>query len=199
MGCLPASLQFTLQQLFNKTRCIFACCGGLNNIYYNPQSQGSFSGPEGVFRAAREQGHKKINRKQVKDWLKKQETYTRHRPARRRYPTNRVIVGGKDDQFQADLVDLSSLSKYNKGYHYILTVIDILSKFAFVIPLKHKSGKELTKAFMTIFKSGRIPSKIQTDKGTEFLNRHLQDYFRKKKVHFFTTNSEAKASVIERW
>lgn len=171
----------------------------LANIYYNPQSEGSFSGPAGVFRVVREQGHKKITRKQVGDWLKKQETYTLHRPARRRYPTNRVIVGGKDDQFQADLVDMSSLSKYNKGFHYLLTVIDILSKYAFVIPLKTKSGEELTVAFKKIFKTGRVPAKLQSDHGTEFLNQKLQSYLRKKKVHFFATNSETKASVIERF
>lgn len=56
----------------------------LNDIYYNPQSEGSFTGPEAVFRVAREQGHKKITREQVKEWLKKQETYTLHRPARRK-------------------------------------------------------------------------------------------------------------------
>jgi len=170
----------------------------LNDIYYNPQSEGSFTGPEGVFRAAREQGLKKITRKQVKEWLEKQETYTLHRPAQRKYPTNRVIVGGKDQQFQADLVDLSSLSRYNKGYHYILTVIDILSKYAFVVPLKQKSGEELTKAFMKLFKI-RTPNILQSDHGTEFLNRQLQELLRKKKVRFFATNSEAKASVIERF
>lgn len=107
-------------------------------------------------------------------------------------------MGGKDEQFQADLVDLSSLSRYNKGYHFILTVIDILSKYAFVVPLKHKSAEELTKAFTKIFKT-RTPKILQSDHGTEFLNRQLQDLLRKKKVRFFATNSEAKASVIERF
>lgn len=171
----------------------------LNNIYYNPQSGASFSGPAAVLRVAREQGHKKVTLKQVKEWLENQETYTLHRPAPRNYPRNRVIVGSKDDQFQADLVDLSSISKYNKGYRYLLTVIDILSKYAFAIPLKTKSGEELKSAFIKIFKTGRIPSKLQSDHGTEFLNRIMQDYLKKKKVHFFVTNSETKASVIERF
>ena len=172
----------------------------LSEIYYNLQSGASFSGPAAVLHAAREQGHKKITLNQVKDWLEKQETYTLHKPAPRSYPRNRVIVGSKDfNQFQADLVDLSSLSKVNKGYRYLLTVIDILSKYGFAIPLKTKTGDELKQALMKIFKTGRIPAKLQSDHGTEFLNRTVQNYLKSKNVHFFVTNSETKASVIERF
>jgi transposase InsO family protein len=171
----------------------------LKEIYYDLQSGASFTGPAAVLRAAREKGYKKIKLKQVKDWLEKQETYTLHKPAAKRYPRNRVIVGGKDDQFQADLVDLSSLSEYNKGYRYLLTVIDILSKYAFAIPLKTKTAGELKEAFIKIFKTKRIPKKLQSDHGTEFLNRTLQSYLKSKNVHFFATNSENKASVIERF
>ena len=151
-----------------------------------------------VLRAAREKGHKKLKLKQVQDWLEKQETYTLHKPAAKSYPRNRVVVSGKDDQFQADLVDLSSISKYNNGYRYLLTVIDILSKYAFAIPLKTKTGPELKQALIKIFKTGRIPAKLQSDHGTEFLNRIVQTYLKSKNVHFFVTNSEIKASVIER-
>ena len=115
------------------------------------------------------------------------------------FQKNRVIVGGKDDQFQADLVDLSSLSKFNDGFNWILTCIDIFSKFGWAIPLKHKTGFEITEAFMKIFHSGRKPHKLQTDKELEFLNRTFQKYLKKQNVHFFTTNSEAKASVVERF
>lgn len=171
----------------------------LNQIYYDLRSAGSFSGVDAVFRAAREKGYKKISRKQVRDWLKRQEVYTLHKPARRRVTTNRVIVPGIDAQFQADLVDLSSLSKYNNGYKYLLTCIDILSKYAWAIPLKTKSGKDILDGLVRIFKSGRIPKTFQTDKGTEFLNRLVQNYFKKNDVHFFVTHSDKKASVIERW
>ena len=81
----------------------------------------------------------------------------------------------------------------------MLTVIDILSKFGFAIPLKTKSGNELKQALIKIFKTGRIPSKLQSDHGTEFLNRTVQNYLKTKNVHFFVTNSETKAAVIERF
>ena len=171
----------------------------LSQIYYNLQEAGSFSGIDALLRAAKEQGLKKIKRKQVQNWLKQQEVYTLHKPARRQFQRNRVIVGGKDDQFQVDLVDLSSLSKYNDGYTFLLTCIDILSKYGWAIPMKHKTGPEITEAFSQIVKSGRQPKILQTDKGTEFLNVTFQNYLRKKNIRFFTTHSEMKSSVVERF
>ena len=68
-----------------------------------------------------------------------------------------------------------------------------------MIPLKTKQGQELVKAFRTILSSGRKPLKLQTDKGTEFLNRQFQKFLRDNNIHFFTVNSGLKASVIERF
>ena len=65
--------------------------------------------------------------------------------------------------------------------------------------LKTKQGQELVKAFQTILSSGRKPSKLQTDQGTEFLNRVFQKFLRDNYIDFFTVNSGLKASVIERF
>ena len=97
------------------------------------------------------------------------------------------------------MVDLQNLSRYNKGYKYLLTCIDIFSKYAFVLPLKTKQGQELVKAFQKILSTGRKPSKLQTDLGTEFLNRVFQTYLRDHSIDFFTVNSGLKASVVERF
>ena len=125
--------------------------------------------------------------------------YTLHKPARRRYKRSRVIVPGIDAQFQADLVDLQNLSRYNKGYKYLLTCIDIFSKFAFVLPLTTKQGQELVKSFQKILSTGRKPTNLQTDQGTEFLNRVLQKFLRDNSIDIFTVNSGLKASVVERF
>ena len=148
----------------------------LESIYLNPSHLASFGGLDAVYRAVKEQGKTKISRKQVQNWLSQQDVYTLHKPARRYYKTSRVIVPGIDAQFQADLVDLQSLSRYNKGYKYLLTCIDIFSKYAWVFPLKTKQGQELVKAFQTILSSGRKLLKLQTDQGTEFLNRLFQKF-----------------------
>ena len=73
---------------------------------------------------------------------------------------------------------MQKLSKYNKNYNYILTVIDIFSKFAWAIPIKKKTGEEILKAFNIIFKYRR-PMKIHTDKGLEFINKPTQNLFSK--------------------
>ena len=110
-----------------------------------------------------------------------------------------MIVPGIDAQFQADLVDVQNLSRYNKGYKYLLMCTDIFSKYAWVVPLKTKQGQELVKAFQTILSSGRKPNKLQTDQGTEFLNRVFQKSLRENNIDFFTVNSGLKASVVERF
>ena len=171
----------------------------LASIYLDPGHPASFGGLDTVYRAVKEKGKNKISRKQVQDWLSQQDVYTLHKPARRHYKRSRVIVIGIDEQFQADLADVQNLSRYNKGYKYLLTCIDIFSKYAWVVPLKTKQGQELVKAFQTILASGRKPSKLQTDQGTEFLNRVFQKFLRENKIDFFTVKSELKASVVERF
>ena len=125
--------------------------------------------------------------------------YTLHKPLRRHYKRSRVIVPFIDAQFQADLVDVQSLSRYNKGCKYLLTCIDIFSKYAWVVPLKTKQGQELVKAFQTILSSGCKALKLQTDQGSEFLNRLFQKFLRDNNIDFFTVNSGLKASVVERF
>ena len=61
-------------------------------------------------------------------------------------------MSGIDDQWQADLVDLSTIQKENKNFKYLLTCIDVFSKYAWVEPIKQKTGKTLVKAFENILK-----------------------------------------------
>ena len=96
-------------------------------------------------------------------------------------------------------MDISSLARFNKGYKFLFTCINVFWKFAWVIPLKNKTGKSLVNRFQSILNTGRSPEKLQTDKGTEFLYRNFQSFLKEKNVHFFTTNSELKASVVERF
>ena len=124
--------------------------------------------------------------------------YTLHKQPRRKFQRNRVMVSGIDKQWQADLVDLSSLSRYNKNNKYLLVCIDILSKFAWIVALKDKKGDTLVKAFKTILPSNRRPELLQTDKGTEFLNKSFQRLLKDEDICFFTTGNETKASVVER-
>ena len=81
-------------------------------------------------------------------------------------------VKGIDEIWSSDLVDMSAFSKDNHGVKYLLTIIDVFSKYAWVMPLKTKTGKDITKAFDYIIEgSGRKPSRLWVDKGTEFTTR----------------------------
>ena len=88
-----------------------------------------------------------------------------------------MIVNGKDEQWQVDLVDVQALKRDNDGYRFLLTVIDVLSKYAWVVPLKDKTGKSLFDAFDAIFKKdGRVPERLQTDAGKQFLNKEFSSF-----------------------
>ena len=128
----------------------------------------------------------------------KQDTYTLHKPARRHYRRNRVIVGGIDELWQMDLADMQPVSTDNDGYRYLLVWIDVFSKFLWVIPLKTKTGPALVTAFKVILESGRKPQKIQTDQGTEFFNKHFKALMKEEEIQLYNTYNETKASVVER-
>ena len=145
----------------------------LRNLYYDPQSAVAFGGVSKLLKEARK---KNISPAQVKRWLKKQLSYTLHKGLKRKFKKNRVIVNGMDEQWQADLVDMQSFARDNKGIKFLLTVIDVLSKRAWAVPLKNKTGAEIIKAFEKIFKEGRTPEKLQTDAGSEFMNRQFQTF-----------------------
>lgn len=170
----------------------------LNNIYYDPSHPASFGGVKNLFQYANDK-YPEITLKSVKDWLAGQRAYTLHKPSRNKFPRNRIVVTAVDEQWQADLVDLKHLSRFNSGHKYILTVIDILSKYAWAKPIKLKTPENIIVTFNNIFKN-RKPTKLQTDKGKEFKNRKFLEFLRKESVRFFTSNNEdIKCSVVERF
>ena len=170
----------------------------LTQVYYNPKRSGALVGVERLYRDVKKDGKYDISRAQLKKWLMKQDTYTLHKPARRHYKTNRVIVGGIDELWQMDLADMQTMAAENDGYRYLLLCIDVFSKYLWVIPLKTKTGPALVMAFKKILESGRKPEKVQTDQGTEFFNKHFKELMKKEEIHLYNTYNETKASVVER-
>ena len=94
---------------------------------------------------------------------------------------------------------MKSFAKQNKGIKYLLTVIDLYSKFAWIVPLKDKTGLSITKAFQEIFKSKRKPKKLWVDQGKEFLNKEFKPFLLKNNIEMYQTFNEGKAVVIERF
>lgn len=170
----------------------------LHDLYYDASHPAGYRGVNALLRHARKR-RPNTTLQEVKAWLRTQDPYTLHKPSRKRYSRNRIYVKGIDDQWQADLVDVRQLSRQNRGFKYLLTCIDIFSKYAWVIPLKDKTGTSLKRAFLDILKDGRQPRKLQTDKGSEFFNRQVKNLLIEKDIHLFATHNETKASVVERF
>ena len=94
---------------------------------------------------------------------------------------------------------MSRLKKVNDGTTFILTVIDVFSKLALCIPLKNKSAASLVAAFTQLPGNG-APNTLQTDKGTEFLNRPLHKLLTGHFVHHIATHiEETKTSIVDRF
>lgn len=171
----------------------------MKKIYYAPENTGGFGGIQKLKQAVFENTGIRLADSDVEKWLLKQDIYTLYKTAPVHFKRNRVLVNKIDWQFQVDLVDMAAYSSENDGVRYLLTCIDLFSKYAWVRCLKNKSGKHVTAAFKDILEEGRIPHKLQTDEGKEFLNREFDALIRKNKIIHFTTSNETKASVIERF
>jgi transposase InsO family protein len=94
---------------------------------------------------------------------------------------------------------MKEFSKQNNNFNYILTAIDCFSKYAFAVPLKNKTGNELVEAFKKIFKNRKC-SVLRTDRGTEFLNKNVQNFLKLEGVEHFTSHDlEIKCAIVERF
>ena len=116
-----------------------------------------------------------------------------HKPVRRKFKRRRVLVSGIDKIWAADLADMKAFSKFNQGFNFLLFVIDIFSKYGWIIPLKNKESKTVAPALKTIFKE-RKPEKMWVDKGKEFYNKDVKEL-----IELYSTENEEKSSVVERW
>ena len=163
----------------------------INELPYNQQQYGTFL-VKNIIRSKRKLGlgiedHNKILSEEL------------HKPKRKNYPRRKIVVNHIDEIFAADLVEMQKFAKLNKGYRYLLTCIDIFSKYSWVISLKDKKGITIKNALEKIFNK-RKPKFLWTDKGKEFYNKQVQDLLNENNIKLYSTNnSEIKSSVIERF
>ena len=166
----------------------------MDAVYFDAKKVGSFCG---VHPLAKET---KSTARKTRKWLSGVDAYTMHKPYRLRFRHRRTYAKGVDDLYQADLVDMTKFARYNDSKKYILTVIDVFSKFAWCVALPNKTGATLTSAFASIISGPRRPTFLQTDKGTEFLNFSFQKLLADNDIKFYTSeNEEIKSSIVERF
>ena len=149
----------------------------LRDIYYNLKT--GYQSMEKLCQKAKSDGLI-VSRRLVKEWLETQDTYTRCKPIVKKHKFQKTFVKGLADQIQLDLVDMCKYKNKNKGYYWILTAVEILSRYAFTIPVYRKDSKNMTKVvnllldkFKTRF--GKYPNVAQFDDGKEFYNVGVMD------------------------
>lgn len=169
----------------------------LRTVYYTPKNANSFSTPLRLYKHFKGRFHLQ----DIKKWLASKDSYTLHRPARKRFRRNKYHVTNIDEYWESDLVDMSKFHLSNDGYKFILNIIDVFSKYSWSIPLKSKSATNVSEALHNLIStSERIPIYFRTDKGKEYLNAPVRRIFELYKIkHITTENSDIKCSVVERF
>lgn len=169
----------------------------LYRTYYNPKCPAAFGSAEKLYQALKTK-LPSLSLVYVKNWLSSQEPYSLHKQIRRNFKRNRVLVSFVNEEFQADLLDVSNLSSANKGVNFLLTVVDVLSKYAYAIPLKNKSAISVASALKGIFNE-RVPALLHTDDGNEFKGP-VKTLLREFNVyHVIANDTRIKCSVVERF
>ena len=168
----------------------------MNALFYNPILPSAYSTLPKL-----KQVVKSKNKGKVQNWLLKQDAYTLHKPARKRFLRNSYTVNNIYDVFEIDLVDVQSLAKHNDKIKYLLNVIDVFSKQAYSEPLLNKTGVAITAAFSKILaKLKQTPTVVRSDRGKEFLNKSFQELLKQKGIEFqVCRNPDVKCSVVERF
>ena len=165
----------------------------MESLYYATDKPGSLGGVQSANR------YLPGTRSEIKHWLSGQNAYTLHKPVRFKFQRRKIYAKGIDDLWQADLVDMRALSRYNDKFGYLLTCIDVFSKYAWVIPLVNKTGPVVADAFDGLL-GLRRPNFLQTDKGSEFLCSPFQQMLQRHDIKFYTSeNEDIKCAVAERF
>jgi len=118
------------------------------------------------------------------------------KPVTKIFPKRKTLVFENNDLWTADLVDYTKLAKVNKNFKYLLCVMDIYSRYAFVFPLKDKKSNTVLKSFKQIKNYG---SNLWIDRGSEFLNKDFKTFCKDNNINIYHTYGESKAVYIERF
>ncbi|XP_065673267.1 uncharacterized protein LOC136090495 [Hydra vulgaris] len=121
-------------------------------------------------------------------------TQKKYKRSKKKKRKKKVIVNGIDEIWAADLVDMQSFSKFDDGIKYLLMVIDVFSKYGWIVPLKSKTGVDVANALNKIFHERKC-QQIWVEKGLEFYNKHVKALG----VELYSTENKEKSCVVERW
>jgi len=169
----------------------------LSNIYYNASGPAAYQGADKIHLTLNDEGNNDIGIHKIRKWLTNQDDYSLQKPVRRKFKRAQVVVAGPDEQLDIDLMDMQSLAKENDDVRFLLVAIDVFTRFAWVVPLKDKTGKNVEKALSIILNDVK-PKKIRSDSGSEFKNKWVAKLLKDKNIYHHITLNETKANYVER-
>ena len=130
-----------------------------------------------------------------------------HKPIIRKLKKRIVYSGCKDNIWGTDLADIQLISTFNKGFRFLLCVIDIFRKYAWVVLLKDKKGVTITNAFQKILKEssrcresqyeGRKTNRIWVDKGSEFYNNSFKNWLKDNDIEMYSIHKEGNLLLLK--
>lgn len=175
----------------------------LHRLFYDISEPTAFSGS--VLNLAKSLRQRlDISQKQAVEltqrWLEAQPAYTQFRRAIYRYRTVKTIVPpAVNYQWQLDLMDMHKYQDLNDGYRYILVAIDCLSRYAWIRALRNKRSEVVANTFRNILTTETKPQVVHSDAGLEFRGAPFQQLLRDNNIRFFTSHSNFKAAIAERF
>lgn len=169
----------------------------LKRLYYDPDT--GFQSADKLFKKAKALD-KTITSKQVKEFLSQQSTAQITKQVKKNKIFNTITSKGVRDNYQTDILLLPNPSQ-NKGYKYLLTVIDVYSRYAFAKALKTKSGEVVLKAFEDLMTENGLCKNLNCDLGSEFIYKPFVDYCYVNDITLYYSNPEQdnKNAIIERF
>lgn len=170
----------------------------LRELYYTPGKPGAYAGPEKLYQAVKQEGKYKIGRQRIRQFLNNEDSYSLYKPIRKTFPRSKVIVNTIESMWDGDVADVSNIASHNDGYKFLLVLIDIFSRYLFIVPLKNKHHQNIVDGLKLVFQKRRKPNTLRTDKGSEFKNRWVKAFLKKEGIHAIYTQNETKANYAER-
>lgn len=166
----------------------------LKRLFYNLDEPTAFSSHGPLVKASKQKSE------QVSHFLEDQPVFSRHKQIRYKFPRRKTSGIFVFSHVQADLVEMKEFARNNSWHRYCLTMIDCYSRYAFVIPIKKKTGDNIMEALKSIFDSlNMYPAFLVTDKGKEFINSSVKAYLESRKINLIHPESEIKCAVVERF
>ena len=173
----------------------------LNSLYTNPNIAGSLGGINAFYKLVKsENQHPEISKNQIREWLKSVPIYTRWRPAFRKHDRNKIQAKYPGQLFQFDIMYTDNEEEIGGvTYKFALLGIDVFSRYAFYAAIPNNKTESVLPAIDGIFSQHDYkPARAMSDPAGEFTNKTTKDYFKEKKILFYTTKSLIHCPHVER-